>query len=167
MNRANFLRSIVGTVFFFGVPSTANAAAQDPAASFQAGLESFNKDAKKLGREVSKETKKVTKDMKKEAKKIDRVVSKETKKVTKEIKKVERQVSKETKKVIKKVDKETKGVQLETIKLGNTLEKKANDLGVLSGNSATSSGGKVPSKKSTGIDTSKMKECKDAKTKCL
>jgi hypothetical protein len=145
LHRADFLRSVVGTAFFFGVPSSANAAAQrDPAASFQVGFDSLNKDAKKLGRELSKETKKVTKDIKKEVKKIDRVVSKETKKATKEIKKVERQVSKETKKVIKKVDKETKGVQLETKKLGNALEKKATKLGVLSGSGsgATSSGGK-------------------------
>lgn len=180
LHRADFLRSAVGTLFLFGLPSAANAAAQDPASSFQAGLvlESLTKDAKKLGRELSKETKKIdrvlskettkfTKEIKKEAKKIDRVVSKETKKVSKEIKKVEREVSKETKKVIKKVDKETKGVQLETKKLGNVLEKKANELGVLNGNGATSSGGKVLPKKSTGIDTSKMKECKDPKTKCL
>jgi uncharacterized FlaG/YvyC family protein len=169
LHRADFLRSVVGTVFFFGVPSAANAAAQDPAASFQTRFDSLNKDAKKLGRDLSKETKKATKEIKKEVKKIDRVVSKETKKVTKETKKVIKKVDKETKKVIKKVDKETKGVQLETKKLGNALEKKATELGVLSsgGNGAASSGGKVPPKKSTGIDTSKMKQCKDPKTKCL
>ena len=167
LHRADFLRSVVGTVFFFGVPSVANAAAQDPSASFQAGLDSLNKDAKKLGRGLSKETKKVTKEVKKESKKIDRVVRKETKKVTKEINKVERKVTKESKKVIKKVDKETKGVQLETKKLGNAFEKKANELGVSSGYGATSSGGKAPPKKSMGIDTSKMKECKDSRTKCL
>ena len=167
LHRADFLRSVVGTVFFFGVPSAANAAAQDPASSFQTGLDSLTKDSKKLGRELSKESKKVTKKVKKEVKKIDRVVSKETKKVTKEINKVERKVTKESKKVMKQVDKETKGVQLETKKLGNALEKKANELGVSSGYGATSSAGTTPPKKSKGIDTSKMKECKDSKTKCL
>jgi glutamyl/glutaminyl-tRNA synthetase len=162
VRRADFLRSVAGTVLtFWGVPSisAANAATND----FQAGLDSLNKDAQKLKRDVTKETKKATKSIQKETKKatktiqkevkkVDKAVTKETKKATKELKKVEKTLTKETKKVIQKVDQKTKDVQLETKQLGSKL-------GVINDGAV-----KPPT---TGIDTSKLKQCTDPKTKCL
>jgi hypothetical protein len=169
--RTDFLRSITtaGTAFLTVVgvdPSMAVAAKsqrpQDPADKLQAGFDSFNKQATKMDRVVTKQTKK-----------MNRVVTKETNKVSRavrnDMKKVDRVVQRETKKVMRKADKETKGVQLKAKKIGSAAEQKTRAFvgNLVPPQAAAGGASKLSGATNIGIDVSKVKVCSDLSNKCL
>jgi len=170
--RSAFVRSIAfgGMALLLGTPTPAIATStstsvlsqdNNPSAKLQAGLAD-------LDRAVSKETKKISKEIKKETKKIDKSTKKAKKEIRKEVKKIDKktqkatkEVKKETKKVMREVDKETEKVRREAKKIGSGLEQKASAL--VGGNN-----GAVPQASiGGGIDVSKLKVCDERKKNCL
>ena len=137
----------------------------DPAGKVQSGLVTLSSQAKKIDRAVTKETKKVTKEIKRGAKKVDSAVVKGTKRATKEIKKEVKEVKREAKKADRAVTKEMKKVMnrvdREAEKIGVALERNTGSLvgGKSSGTAAPLKG---------GVDTSKIKKvCNNQITKCI
>ena len=141
-------------------------------------LDSLSKDAKKLQKDVEKESKKIQKTVNKEVKKAQKETKKVTKKIEKEVKKDIKVVNKEIKKVDKVVQKETKKmmkqVDQSTHQIKSKIESKTGGGGNASGRAASgTSSSKVPpppppSSTTTGIDVSKIKKvCNDPVGKCL
>ena len=140
-------------------------------------IDSLSKDAKKLQKDVAKESKKIQKtvnqevkkaqkETKKVTKKIEKEVKKDIKVVKKEVKKVDKVVQKETKKVMKQVDQSTQQIKSKiesTTKTNNSMTKST-----VGGAAAGSTRASAPTTTTTGIDVSKIKKvCNDPLGKCL